>query len=90
LRITLSRNATCGKVTLEKGEYWVALQAEASQIQLLAGGRTFKVPAVRRRAKVRGKTVQVSFYSGGGPQWSLVVADPKMGEWIALIEYARE
>jgi hypothetical protein len=89
MRITLSKDATCGKVTLAKGEYWVTLVAEASQIQMLAGGKTFKIPAVRRRAKIRGKTVQVSFYSGGGSQWSLVIADPKKGEWIALIEYGK-
>lgn len=90
MRITLSKTANCGAVELAAGDYWVSLNADSSQIFLIAGGRDFKLPATRRRVKVRTKSTTVSFYSGGGDLWSLVVTSPKLGEWISLIEYKRD
>jgi hypothetical protein len=86
LKITLSKNATCGKVPIPAGEYWVTLQSDTQQIILMARGSDIKIPATRRRTASKGKSTTVSFYAGGGPVWSLVVCVPKFGEWVSFIE----
>ena len=39
-----------------------------------------------RRSASRSRVPTVSFASGGGRSWSLVVTTPKYGEWISQIE----
>jgi hypothetical protein len=88
MRIQIKEDAMCGKAPIPKGEYLVSLQSDSQQINLVAGGKTFKLPATRRRATSKVRTESVTFYSGGGKSWSLVVNTPKHGEWIAMIEYS--
>lgn len=86
MKVTLSKDGMCGKVMIPKGEYMVSLASDTQQIVLSGGGKTYKIPAVKRRAAAKTKVTTVSFYSGGGPSWSLLVCTPKFGEWIAMIE----
>lgn len=86
MKITISKDAICGKIFVPKGEYLVALATDTQQIMLTGGGNQFKVPAVRRRSSGRTKITTVSYSSGGGAIWSLVVSAPKLGEWISMFE----
>ena len=87
MKIQISRDAHCGKLAIPKGDYWVSMLTDGGEISFVGGGKDYKIPAKKRRATVKSKTTQISFYSGGGRIWSLVVSTPKFGEWIALIEY---
>ncbi len=86
MKVTISRDAICAKVAVPAGEYMVALATDTQQMILTGGGKQVKIPAVRRRSSAKTKVVTVTFYSGGGNQWSLVVSTPKFGEWIAMME----
>jgi hypothetical protein len=86
MKIQLNKNAVCGKVFIPKGEYLVALQAEAGVFSLTGAGLDIKIPATRRRMDSKTKTTSVNFYSGGGTTWSLIVNTPKFGEWIAMMD----
>jgi hypothetical protein len=86
MKVPFNRDCFCGKTRIPKGDYWVSLKSEASEILLSAQGKDIRLPALRRRTKVNGKTTQVSFYSGGGTTWTLVVSAPKYGEWVVFIE----
>jgi hypothetical protein len=86
MKISLSKDAQCSGVSIPTGDYWVSLLSESQQMQLTGRGQDFRIAAVRRRSKTKQKTTSVSFYSGGGPQWSLVFSSPKLGEWVALLE----
>ena len=87
MKISLTKDALSGDVPIPRGEYWVSLQSETRTIVLAGQGKDYKIPALRRRAKVNAKTAQVQFYSGGGPTWSIVIVAPKHGEWIASVTY---
>ncbi len=89
MKITLKDDATCGKVIIPKGDYMVALISDSQQINLAGGGKDYKLPATKRRTAGRTRVTTVSFYSGGGNSWSLIVTTPKHGEWIAMIEYEK-
>jgi hypothetical protein len=86
VKITIPKEAVCGKAVIPAGEYWVALQSDSQQILLAAQGRDIKIPATRRRTASKTKTTTVSFYAGGGPIWSLVISTPKYGEWVSMLE----
>lgn len=87
MKISLSKDALSGDVPIPRGEYWVTLQSETHMIVLAGHGKDYKLPAIRRRAKVQAKTTQVQFYSGGGPTWSIVIVAPKFGEWVTSVTY---
>jgi len=87
MKIHVKEDATSGKTVIPKGEYMVSLQTDSQQINLIAGGKTLKLAATKRRTTSKVRTISVNFYSGGGKSWSLIVNTPKNGEWIALIEY---
>jgi hypothetical protein len=87
VKIQISRDAQSGTTLIPKGDYWVSLRSEASEFNLAGQGKDIKIPAKRRRTKVECKTTQVAFYCGGGRTWSLVVTAPKLGEWVAFLEY---
>ena len=87
MKIQLTSDAICATVPIPKGEYTVALMSENHTINLVAGGRDIKLPAIRRRTQSRSRTTTISFYASGGQLWSLVVTTPKHGEWICTIEY---
>lgn len=86
MKVTLSKDALCGKIAVPKGEYLVALASDTQQLVLTGGGKQFKIPAIRRRANGKTKVTTVTFYSGGGATWSLLVSTPKFGEWISMLE----
>jgi hypothetical protein len=88
MKIHVKEDATSGKTVIPKGEYMVSLQTDNQQINLVAGGKTLKLAATKRRATSKVRTTSVNFYSGGGKSWSLIVNTPKNGEWIAMIEYS--
>jgi hypothetical protein len=92
VKINIPRDALVGKVMIPRGDYMVSLQSDTQQLLLVGGGKDIKIPAIRRRNEPKGKskTIQVSFYSGGGNTWSLIVSAPKQGEWIAYIELEKE
>lgn len=86
MKITLNKDSACGKIMIPKGEYMVVLASDTQQIVLTGGGKQFKVPATRRRSAGRSRITTVSFTNGGGTTWSLVIAAPKLGEWISMFE----
>lgn len=86
MKLNLPREGRNGDIKIPHGEYEVVLNSDAGNITLVGGGKDYKLPATRRRPKSKFKTVQMSFYSGGGVVWSLLVSHPKLGEWITLIE----
>lgn len=90
MKITIKEGAECGGVPIPSGDYMVALLADSQQINLAGKGQNYKIPAVKRRNRANAKVVTVSFYSGGGNSWSLVVTTPKHGEWLAQIEFQTE
>jgi hypothetical protein len=86
MKITISKNSSCGKVEVPTGEYMVALASDTGQLVLVGGGQTHKIPAVRRRSSAKTRTTTVSLIPGGGSSYSLVMSTPKQGEWIAMLE----
>jgi hypothetical protein len=86
MKVTLSKNSTCGKVEVPAGEYMVALASDTGQLAFVGGGKTHKVPAVRRRTAGKTKFTTVSLVPGGGSLFSIVMSTPKQGEWIAMFE----
>ena len=89
MKIHIKTQASCGNILIPMGDYWVSLHPESSQIFLSAGGKDLKIPSTRRRAQSKTKRTQITFFSGGGPIWSLVVNTPNQGEWVSLIEYKK-
>jgi len=89
MKISVPRDAQCGQIIIPRGDYWVSLRNESGEINLAGGGKDYRLPAKKRRTKVKGKTTTVTFYCGGGTCWSLVISTPKFGEWIAMLEVAR-
>lgn len=86
MKVTINKDSTCGKIEVPSGEYLVSLASETGQLALAGGGKTYKVPAVRRRANGKGRTATVSLVPGGGATYSLVMSTPKLGEWVAIFE----
>jgi hypothetical protein len=89
MRITIKADSTCGNAVIPKGEYWVSLHNDTQQIFLSSGGKDIKLPATRRRTKAKTKSVAVTFFNGGGNQWTLQVSTPKHGEWVVFIELGK-
>jgi len=87
VRITIPKDAVCGKTPIPAADYWVSLNASGGEISLSAAGRDIKVKATKRRSTSKSKTTSVQFFCGGGKLWSLVISTPKMGEYVAFIEY---
>jgi hypothetical protein len=87
MKIHLIKDAECGKVIIPRGDYMVSLRSESGEICLSGGGKDFRLPAKKRRIKVKTKTTSISFYSGGGRTWTLMVTTPKYGEWVTFIDY---
>ncbi|MBS1962089.1 MAG: hypothetical protein JST04_07735 [Bdellovibrionales bacterium] len=88
MKVTINKNSTCGKVEVPSGEYMVALAADTGQLALVGGGKTHKIPAVRRRATGKTRTTSVALIPGGGSTYSIVMSTPKQGEWVAMLEVA--
>jgi hypothetical protein len=86
MKVTLSKDSVCGKVDVPSGEYMVALASDSGQFSLIGGGKTYKIPAVRRRTSGKSRTTTVNLIPGGGATFSLVMSTPKMGEWVAMFE----
>lgn len=86
MKITLTRNSTCGTVELPAGEYLISLALDTGTLTLAGGGKTLKIPAVRRRRIAKTRTMVVTIMPGGGSSYSLIVSTPKHGEWIAMLE----
>jgi len=87
VRITISKDATCGNIPVPRNDYWVSLNPSGGEISLSAGGKDIKVKATKRRNSTKTKKLTIQFYCGGGKLWSLIVTTPKQGEWVAFIEY---
>jgi hypothetical protein len=87
LKIQIKGPAISGKVAIPPGDYAVSVLTDRSSIQLSGHGSDYVIPAVNRRTpntdKVRSTTI--SFHSLGGNSWTLAVAIPKRGEWVAFI-----
>ena len=71
---------------IPKGDYWVSLHQEVQMTTLSGSGKDYKVLAVKRSNKSKYKTITVIFAASGGVFWSLIVATPKYGEWVAQLE----
>ena len=87
MKINVKGNAQSGTVFIPAGEYLVALAADSQQIKLTGRGIDIKLPAIRRRTTAKTRVTSITFYSGGGTTWSLVVSTPKQGEWLAMVDY---
>jgi hypothetical protein len=55
MKIQLKLNATCGKITIPRGEYTVALSADTQAITLIGGTKSYSVPAIKRRSVCKSK-----------------------------------
>jgi hypothetical protein len=55
-------------------------------IYLSGAGKDYKLPATKRSNKSKYKNITVIFAASGGVYWSLMIATPKYGEWVALVE----
>ena len=87
MKIRVGPDAYNGFLEIPAGDYWVTLNSDSGLIVLHAAGRDVKLKASCRRRRIKSKGTMVSFYSGGGNQWSVVVASEKYGEWVATVEY---
>jgi hypothetical protein len=92
VKIQIRGRAIAGKVAIPPGEYLVAVLTDRSAIQLTGTGSEYVIPAVNRRnpAMARIKATTVTFHSLGGTAWTLGVALPKRGEWVAFLQIERE
>lgn len=88
MKVTIGKNSVCGKVEVPSGEYMVALASDTGRLVLVGGGKSRKIPAVRRRTAGKTRTTTVALIPGGGALYSLVLSTPKHGEWIAMMEVA--
>ena len=86
MKVTINKDSTCGKVDVPMGEYMVALASDTGQLVLVGGGKTHKIPAVRRRSAGKTRTTTVALIPGGGSCYSLVMSTPKQGEWVSMLE----
>ncbi len=86
MKISINKDSTCGKVDVAAGDYMVALASDTGQLVFTGGGKTHKVPAVRRRSAGKTRTTTVNLIPGGGSTYSVVMSTPKQGEWIAMFE----
>ena len=86
MRITIPKDGKSGNAVITKGDYWVSLHPEVQMIYLSGAGRDIKLPATKRSNKSKYKTLTVIFAAAGGVFWSIMVATPKYGEWVAQIE----
>jgi hypothetical protein len=86
MKVTINKNSVCGKVDLPSGEYMVSLAADTGQLVMAGGGKTFKIPAVRRRTSGKTRTTTVNLIPGGGSTYSIVMSTPKQGEWVSMLE----
>lgn len=89
MKITVSKDATCGKIPVQSGEYMVALATDTQSMTLTGGGKQIKIPATKRRSAGKTRVTTVSYYNAGGSAWSLLIQTPKFGEWIALLEVVK-
>jgi hypothetical protein len=87
VKITVKADAQSGTVHIPAGEYLVALASDTQQIRLTGRGIDIKLPAVRRRSNGKTRVTTITFYSGGGSTWSLVVSTPRQGEWLSMVDY---
>lgn len=93
LTIDLKDFATDGKVNIPKGKYVASMNSFTGEVMLVGGGKDYKCQATRRQAKIkneRQKSTSMSFYAAGAQQWSLIISDPKSGEWILMLELGKE
>jgi hypothetical protein len=90
MKIPFNRDSHSGKINIPKGDYWVTLRSDSQEIILSARGKDIRLPAKRRKGKVNVKVTQVSFFSGGGNTWTLMVVAPKYGEWVTFIEVEKK
>ena len=86
MQIRIPSDLLCGGIEVPAGDYLVALSADSQQIRLTGRGLDLQLPALRRRNKAQGKSETVSFYNAGGSAFSILVASPKLGEWIVMLE----
>lgn len=89
MKVTLTKDSKCGKIEVPSGEYVVALAADMGVLSLVGGGKTHKIPVIRRRSVAKTRITTVALIPGGGSLFSLIVSTPKQGEWIAMLEFAK-
>jgi hypothetical protein len=90
MKVPFARDGHSGKIDIPKGDYWVTLRSDSQEIILSARGKDIRLPAKKRKTKVNAKTTQVSYFSGGGTTWTLMVVAPKYGEWVTFIEVEKK
>lgn len=86
--IRIDRSATCGNTPIPTGKYAVSVRADSRQINLEGAGKDVEIPSVGRPTKGNVRSVDVQFVPGGGGNiWTLLVKTPKMGEYMATVNY---
>ena len=91
--IEFKDRATDGKVNIPRGKYLAAMNGTMGEVVLTGGGKDFKLQATKRRSTVNNKNQKgtaMTFYSSGGQQWSLLITNPKSGEWIVMFELGKD
>lgn len=87
MKILIKQEAVSGEVPIAPGEYMASVKTDTSQIKLVGRGIDITIPAMRRPSKSKSKIPTVTFYSMGGPTWTLVITAPPTGEYFAFITY---
>lgn len=87
--IRIERAALCGNITIPAGNYTVSVRSDSRQINLEGAGKDIEIPAVGRPTRRNVRSVDVQFVLGGGSDvWTLLVKTPKMGEYMATVNYS--
>jgi hypothetical protein len=86
MKVSIPKDALAGDIEVPAGDYMVAIAADTGSFTLTGRGRTFKIPATKRRNNGKQKGTSVSFFNAGGTVWSLVYQSPKLGEWVAMLD----
>lgn len=86
--IRIEKAALCGNIAIPAGNYTVSIRADSRQINLEGTGRDVELPAIGRPNKGKVRALDVQFVPGGGSDlWTLLVKTPRMGEYMATINY---
>jgi hypothetical protein len=87
MKITLKQKAQVAGHELQAGDYHVSVLPDTQQMILLSGSKELKFNAIRRICRQKIRTADISFYSGGGPTWTILAKVPPNREFLLNITY---
>lgn len=86
MKVKITKESYCGNVVIPPNDYWVSLHASSGCFYLSAGNQDIKIKAICRSRKAKVKVSSVYLVGGAKGTSSIVYADPKLGEWVAMLE----